>query len=82
MLINKQPYFMNNEEWFDVDEDNDIIILTDKAPKDDIQVKNSYRDYLKRYILRKQLRGGLDQNDVDIDNDEEFNKFINDYFEK
>lgn len=81
MLTTERPYFFNNKEWYEIDEDRDIIILTDKAPKDDICIKNSYRDYLKTYVLSKQLLGGIEQFDFDVDDDKQFDKFINKLFD-
>lgn len=81
MLTTERPYFFNNKEWYEIDEDRDIIILTDKAPKDDIRVRESYREYLKRCALRKQLMGGIDKFDFDIDDNKQFENFINNLFD-
>lgn len=76
MLIDKMPYFMINEEWFEPDEDKNIIVLTDKAPKEDPKVMKSYKEYVKNHISGQMCLGGS-KLDFDIDNDKEFEKYIN-----
>ncbi len=38
----KQPYFLENEEWYYYDEEEGIFKLTDKAPQEAIE---SYNDF-------------------------------------
>lgn len=43
------PYFMSNEAWYTKDE-NDDLILTDKAPQKAVDDYNEHRNsYIKRY---------------------------------
>ena len=43
-----RPYFMSNESWYAKDE-NDDLILTDKAPADAIADYNKYKqEYIKK----------------------------------
>lgn len=37
-----KPYFMENEEWYYYDEQEEIFKLTDKAPE---KAKESYRQF-------------------------------------
>lgn len=38
----RMPYFMENEEWYYYDEDEEIYKLTDKAP---LEAKRSYKEF-------------------------------------
>lgn len=44
MTVNKEPYFMKNEEWYTFDEINFKYVLTDKAPQEAI---DSYNEFYK-----------------------------------
>lgn len=44
MLINKEPYFMKNDDWWEVNEEFGISVLTDKAPT---KAKLSYQKFMK-----------------------------------
>lgn len=37
-----RPYFMENEEWYYYDEEEEICKLTDKAPKEAIESYNEF----------------------------------------
>lgn len=74
MLI-EQPYFMTNDEWWIYDDDNEIILLSPQAPKTP-KIINSYREYIRSHNIGKLTRGGIEIN-FDVDNDEQFEKFIN-----
>lgn len=57
MLIEKEPYFMKNKEWYYYDVKIGRYQLTDKAPKKAVEsFKEIYRklDYQKsKHILKK-----------------------------
>lgn len=74
-MLTEQPYFMTNNDWWKRDEERDMIVLSPRAPKTK-KVLNSYREYVKAHNMGMLTRGGTEL-DFDIDNDEEFNKFIN-----
>ncbi len=74
MLI-EEPYFMKNDDWWILDDDNDMILLSPKAPKTDKVIK-SYREYIRNHNIGTLTRGGVEIN-FDVDNDEEFEKFLN-----
>ena len=42
MIINEQPYFMENPDWYWFDEDEFRYVLTDKATE---KAKKSYDEY-------------------------------------
>lgn len=81
MRIIEDYYFQKNEDWFDFDEDKEILILTDKAPKNDPKIKSSYKQYLKN---RNRTYDCLfaDTQDTDIENDNEVEKMINNALDK
>ena len=81
MRIIEDYYFQKNEDWFDFDEDKEILILTDKAPKNDSKIKSSYKQYLKN---RNRTYDCLfaDTQDTDIENDNEVEKMINNALDK
>ena len=45
MAIQKQPYFMENEEWYKYDNEKGRYILTEKAPQEAI---DSYNDFYSK----------------------------------
>lgn len=45
MIINKEPYFLKNKNWWEENEDYGIITLTDKAP---VKAKLSYQEFYKK----------------------------------
>lgn len=67
-------YFLTNEEWYNYDEEKDFYTLTDKIPQDP-RIKKSYNDYLERRKLRHNCLFA-DLNNIDIDNEEQINTFI------
>ena len=41
-MLQEQPYFMTNEEWYYHDKKKNRLFLTDKAPK---KAQESYKEY-------------------------------------
>ena len=69
-------YFMKNDDWYTFDDDKDMMILTENAPKNDPEVKKSYKEYLKnRQISYNCLLADL--SDVDIEDDKSVEDKIN-----
>lgn len=42
MMDVEMPYFLNNEEWYYYDEDEEMYKLTDKAPKEAIESYDAF----------------------------------------
>lgn len=42
----RRPYFMENDDWYEFDEETEKFVLTDKAP---VEAVESYKKYLKEY---------------------------------
>ena len=69
-------YFMKNSSWFDFDDEKDMMVLTDNAPKDDPLIKKSYQEYLNnRELSYKCLFADL--SNVDIEDDKAIENKIN-----
>lgn len=49
MAIQKQPYFMENEEWYEYDNEKGKYILTEKAPQEAV---DSYNDFYSKVGTR------------------------------
>ena len=45
----RAPYFIENEEWYYFDEEEEIYKLTDKAPQEAIDSYNEYCKEMKEY---------------------------------
>ena len=77
MLI-EEPYFMKNDDWWSMNKEETMIILTPKAPIDkEPKILKSYREYLRQHEYGKKCRGGMKAFDFDIDDDKAFEKFMN-----
>lgn len=76
MLTEGGRYFMNNDDWYEIDEDKDMLILTDKAPKNDPKIKKSYQQYLDDIAFAKRCRRADELLDIDVNNDEEFKNLM------
>lgn len=76
----RQPYFMSNEDWWERDEEKDMIVLSKKAPKTQ-KIINSYRDYLRQHNVAKMARGNLKM-EFNVDDNNQFEKFMNDMADK
>ena len=48
MVINKEPYFMKKDEWWETNDEFGISVLTDKAPT---KAKLSYQKFMKDLYL-------------------------------
>ena len=79
MLTDEMPYFMENDEWWTMNEDETMIILTPEAPiKENPKILESYRQYLRRNEFSHKCLGGMEAFDFDIEDDKAFEKFVND----
>lgn len=76
----RQPYFMSNEDWWERDEEKDMIVLSKNAPKTQ-KIINSYRDYLRQHNVAKMARGNLKM-EFNVDDNNQFEKFMNDMTDK
>ena len=50
MIIDKEPYFLNNKEWYYYDEEEFCYKLTNKATKEAIESYKEFYDLLDEYI--------------------------------
>ena len=50
MVINKEPYFLNNKDWYYYDEEEFCYKLTGKATKEAIESYKEFYDLLDEYI--------------------------------
>lgn len=76
----RQPCFMSNEDWWERDEEKDMIVLSKNAPKTQ-KIINSYRDYLRQHNVAKMARGNLKM-EFNVDDNNQFEKFMNDMTDK
>ena len=52
MVINEEPYFLSNKDWFYYDEEEFCYKLTDKATKEAIKsYEEFYNNFDDMYIL-------------------------------
>ena len=56
MVFTELPLFMENDEWSRYDEEQGIVVLTDKAPE---HVVESYNEYIKNYKERRAIGKGV-----------------------
>ena len=77
MLTENGKYFMTNKDWYEIDEDKDMLILTDKAPKNDPKINKSYQEYLDEIAFAKRCRSADELLKINIDNDGEFESVMN-----
>ena len=75
MLTEGGRYFMTNRDWWEINEDKDMMVLTDKAPKNP-KINESYQQYLDDIAFAKRCRRADELLKTDIDNDEEFEKVM------
>ena len=50
MIIDKEPYFLSNKDWYYYDEEEFCYKLTDKAPKEAIESYNEFYNQLNEFI--------------------------------
>ena len=66
--IDERPYFMTNEEWYELKPDKNGIYelaLTDKAPE---LARISYEEYMKQYEdLEDEIYPSIDDEDFEED---------------
>lgn len=72
MLTEGGRYFMTNDDWYEIDEDKNMLVLTDKAPKNDPKINESYQQYLDDMAFAKRCRRADELLNIDVDNDKEF----------
>ena len=57
MIITEKPYFLENEEWYTINEgEGRGYLLTDKAPKKAVE---SYNKFYKELELNDRFRAAL-----------------------
>lgn len=76
----RQPSFMSNEDWWERDEEKDMIVLSKNAPKTQ-KIINSYRNYLRQHNVAKMARGNLKM-EFNVDDNNQFERFMNDMADK
>ncbi|MGN1212481.1 MAG: hypothetical protein ACI4TZ_00380 [Christensenellales bacterium] len=76
MLTEDDKYFMSNDEWYEFDLEKNILILTDKVPKNDPKINESYQEYLDEIAFAKRCRRADELLKINVDNDEEFEKIM------
>ena len=76
MLTENIKYFMTNSDWYEIDEDKDILVLTDKAPKNDPKINKSYQEYLDEISFSKKCRSADDLLNININNDDDFENIM------
>lgn len=61
MMLTKKPYFFTNKEWYGVDSEKGVAILTDKAPKEAVDSYNKYyeREISCGYIPKRQYNDNI-----------------------
>ena len=76
MRIKHDYYFMKCKDWYMEDDERGMMVLTDKAPKNDPLIKKSYKEYLDNRTMSYNCLFA-DLNNIDIENNDAVEKKIN-----
>jgi hypothetical protein len=74
--IDKEPYFMSNQDWYEqkINEDGTYeLVLTEKAPA---MARYSYNEYMKKYEDLENEAYAISPGEEELD-EKNFNKLFN-----